>query len=167
MKRKVLWFPFIAICLSIQPAISQNIPPSNRYKAQQSSEVRMIPIAETKLIMEGIIHNNFRALEKTLRGKPNGEEAWLIIRGQALLIAESGNLLLLRPPKNEGKASWYNQSLVLRNTAKLIGEYASDRKLIEVRDQFAKLSNVCNSCHQKFQVKESIHIFGEESPRKE
>ena len=32
----------------------------------------------------------------------NKEAAWKFVRGQALLIAESGNLLLLRPPHNAG-----------------------------------------------------------------
>ena len=45
--------------------------------------------------MEGVAVANFRGLERLLKEKPNSTEAWTYARGQALLIAETGNLLLI------------------------------------------------------------------------
>src|SRR5262249_31691539 len=70
-------------------------------------------VAETQLLMEGMVNPNFRGAEKTLRGKPDGD-AWTFMRGQALLIAEAGNLLLMRPPRNQGRDAWMNRAADLR-----------------------------------------------------
>src|SRR5437016_6311219 len=64
---------------------------------------KLEPVAETKLIMEGLLHANFRGLERLLNQKAPDAQAWKFARGQALLVAEGGNLLMLRPPKNQGQ----------------------------------------------------------------
>ena len=40
-------------------------------------------------------------IERLLSQKPADVQSWTFARGQALLIAETGNLLMLRPPKGE------------------------------------------------------------------
>ena len=88
-----------------RPAVSQ--------QKQQSPPVgtkvepKLVPVAETRLLMEGLAHSNFRGLERILKQKPADDKAWTFARGQALLIAETGNLLMLRPPKNAGEAIWF------------------------------------------------------------
>src|SRR5262245_45627201 len=67
---------------------------------------KLVPIAETKLLMEGLAHANFRGLDRHLKQKPTEDQAWTFARGQALLIAETANLLMLRPPRNEGESAW-------------------------------------------------------------
>lgn len=79
---------------------------------------RLEPIAETRLIMEGVAHTNFRGLERLLTARPNEDKAWQFARGQALLLAETANLLMLRPPKNQGQAVWFEKSMALRDAAK-------------------------------------------------
>src|SRR5262245_51093607 len=63
-------------------------------------------LAETRLLMEGLAHPNYRSLNKLLKQKPADVETWTFARGQALLVAETGNLLLLRPPRNNGRDTW-------------------------------------------------------------
>ena len=59
--------------------------------------------------MEGLAHANFRGLEKHLTPKPADAQAWIFARGQALLLAETANLLMLRPPKNKGETLWFER----------------------------------------------------------
>src|SRR5437870_5578379 len=54
-------------------------------------------VAETKLLMEGLAQPNYRAVEKALKDKPADAESWAFTRGQSLLMAETANLLMLRP----------------------------------------------------------------------
>ncbi|HZY85374.1 MAG TPA: hypothetical protein VFE78_11120, partial [Gemmataceae bacterium] len=61
---------------------------------------KLVSVAETKLIMEGMTMPNYRGIAHQLEKKPADVETWAFVRGQALLVAESGNLLMLRPPKN-------------------------------------------------------------------
>ena len=60
-------------------------------------------VAETKLLMEGLAQANYRGLESLLKQKPGDDATWAFARGrERLLIAETGNLLLLRPPRRQG-----------------------------------------------------------------
>src|SRR5882762_2117380 len=58
-------------------------------------------VAETKLLMERIADPNTKALGKLFAAKPKDAEGWAFARGQALLLAEAGNLLMMRPPKTK------------------------------------------------------------------
>src|SRR5712692_5881748 len=78
---------------------------------------KLEPVAETRLLMEGLNQPNFKSLEKLLKEKPADDEAWVFARGQALLIAETGNLLLLRPPKNPAEDIWMQRASELRDGA--------------------------------------------------
>src|SRR5438105_3155178 len=86
----------------VLPAVSQP-PASSPPKPKSLSPPRLTPIAETKLLMEGLNHPNFLALERTLKADKIEPESWTFARGQALLIAETGNLLMMRPPRNSGQ----------------------------------------------------------------
>src|SRR5687768_5443187 len=76
---------------------------------------KLEPVAETRLLMEGLAHSNFRGLERNLTKNPIDDQSWVYARGQALLIAETGNLLMLRPPKTSGaQPIWFGHSMDLR-----------------------------------------------------
>src|SRR5712691_11758785 len=72
---------------------------------------KLEPVAETKLLMEGLAHANFRGLERNLVKNPIDDQSWIFARGQALLIAETANLLMLRPPRNKGETAWMERSM--------------------------------------------------------
>ena len=110
-------------------------------------------LAETKLLMEGLAQPNYRALEKHLEGKgPLDGDTWMFARGQALLIAESGNLLLLRPPRNAGRDTWMRRAMDMRQSAGNLARRLANRDLARSRTALLDLANKCNSCHQTFRV---------------
>ena len=93
-----------------RPSPSPSQPPSRE-------RPKLEPVAETKLLMEGLMQANFRGLERNLKQRPVDDTAWVYARGQALLIAETGNLLLIRPPKSGGQDAWQELSTDLREKA--------------------------------------------------
>ena len=114
-------------------------------------------VAETKLLMEGLAHPNFAALAKGLNLKPADDESWMITRGQSLLIAETGNLLMLRPPKGRpAQGEWMQHATDLRVAAAKLANATGDRDFGGSRTAFAGLANVCNRCHEKFEVKTRV-----------
>jgi hypothetical protein len=112
----------------------------------------LVSVAETKLIMEGMTMPNYRGLAERLEKKPANVEAWTVVRGQALLIAESGNLLMLRPPKNQGQDAWMRHAIDLRETGTELARQAANRDYDKTRAALGDLTNMCNRCHQTFQV---------------
>ena len=127
---------------------------------------RLEAVAETKLIMEGLAHTNFRGLERLLTERPTDIKAWTFARGQALLLAETGNLLMLRPPKNQGQAVWFERSMALRDSAKELGQSVGVRDYERGRAGLLKVAAVCTSCHQTFRVEVEIVPFQQKPPEK-
>jgi hypothetical protein len=114
--------------------------------------VRPEPVAETRLIMEGMSQPNFQGIQRNLRQEPGSEEAWTFLRGQALLVAESSNLLLMRPPRNEGQAAWQELAAAQRTAATKLARAAASRDYVKSRVALADLTNACNRCHRTFRV---------------
>jgi hypothetical protein len=125
---------------------------------------RLEPVADTRLLMEGLNQANFQGLERLLQQKPAGVEAWAFARGQALLIAETGNLLMLRPPRNSaGRIAWMDRAVDLRITATRLARAAADRDYAQCRAGLVELATTCNRCHQSFRVPARIEAFAEQS----
>src|SRR5262249_11681771 len=99
--------------------------------------------AETRLLMEGMSNSNFRGIARLLNKKPADPEAWVFIRGQALLIAESGNLLLLRPPRNTGRDTWMKLAMDMRSKAGALARQAAVRDWTRSKSALTDLANAC------------------------
>jgi hypothetical protein len=126
---------------------------------------RLEPVAETRLLMEGLNQPNFKGLEKILKEKPAEDEAWVFARGQALLIAETGNLLLLRPPKNSGEDVWMQHASALRDSASKLARNIAKHDYEASKSGLTDMANTCNSCHKTFRASVRITPFAEPGER--
>ena len=135
--------------------------------AQPTTRVvpRLVAVAETKLLMEGLLQPNFRGLEGILKEKPASDEAWAFARGQALLIAETGNLLLLRPPHNLGRDTWQQRAMDLRSAATDLARLLAARDFERSRAHMLIVANVCNRCHQTFKIATRVSPFAAPAER--
>ncbi len=138
----------------------QNPPPGSR------PAPKLEPVAETKLLMEGLLYANFRGLEKLLSQRPADAHAWTFARGQALLLAETANLLMLRPPRNSGQALWFDRAAELRSGATKLAVALSRRDYAASRAGLQLVSETCNRCHQSFRVDVEIVPFAAPPPAK-
>lgn len=113
-------------------------------------------VAETRLLMEGLAQPNYESLLRHLRERPGDAETWAFARGQALLIAETGNLLMLRPPRNAGRDAWMQRSMELRQAAAMLARSLGARDLESSRAALVNVAGACNRCHQTFRVSTRI-----------
>jgi hypothetical protein len=125
---------------------------------------KLEPIAETKLVMEGIAYANVRGLERMLTQRPTDQQAWTHARGQALLIAEAANLLMLRPPSSQGQAVWFERSMEMRTNATKLAKTLASKDYERSRLGLVQLSETCNRCHKAFRVPIDIDPFTQEVP---
>jgi hypothetical protein len=131
--------------------------------AQVPSKVipRLEPIAETKLLMEGLAHANFKGLERHLSQKPADDQTWTFARGQALLLAETANLLMLRPPQKDGQAPWFERAMAFRSRAAELAQTIAKKDYDRARVGLALVADSCNRCHQTFRVPVQIEPFAD------
>ena len=125
---------------------------------------KLEPIAETRLIMEGMAHSNFRGLERNLKKDPIDDQSWAFARGQALLIAESANLLMLRPPRNPGETAWMERSMDMRAQAQQLAGHLGKKDLERSKAGMQTLAASCNRCHTTFRVPVEIAPFQQVEP---
>lgn len=159
MSRIVAVLALGAGLLLIGPAAPQS-PQKERGRAAPKLE----PVAETRLLMEGLNQSNFRGLERLLKERPADAETWAFARGQALLIAETGNLLLLRPPRR-GQDAWMDRAAELREAATAVARSCGSRDYERSRAALAQLAQTCNRCHQTFRVSVRIAPFADTPER--
>jgi hypothetical protein len=151
-KRCLLCILFV--CAAVLPGLGQNIGPG-----PGKIVPKLEPIAETKLIMEGLTHANFRGLERSLTKNPIDDQGWVFARGQAILIAESANLLMLRPPRNNGEPLWMERAMDMRTKAQQLAQVIGKKDQETAKAGMSQLANSCNRCHQTFRVPIEIVPF--------
>ena len=160
MPRSRFWFAatlVALVCAFVPFARSQPQP------AKGKAAPKLEPVAETKLLMEGMADPNTRALGKLFAAKPKDSEAWGFARGQALLLAETGNLLMMRPPKTkDGQEPWLTHAAELREGATALARAAAAKDYLQARTALAGVANACNRCHQSFRVGVRVDPFGED-----
>ena len=143
-----------AVCLLAPVAQSQPA------KAPARATPKLEAVAETKILMEGLADPNFKGLGKLLAEKPKEDAAWTYARGQALLIGETGNLLMMRPPKTrDAQDTWMARAGELRDAATGLARAAGARDYVKARTGVADVANACNHCHQSFKVATRVVPF--------
>jgi hypothetical protein len=164
----LVWVPPAAPQTAPRPGGPYKPYPYPSQKPQPAPAPRVLPklepVAETRLLMEGMAHPNFRGVERILKEKPADASAWTFARGQALLVAETANLLMLRPPRNQGQPVWFERAADLRKAATALARTASAQDYPKARAAFVELANSCNRCHQAFRVAVEIVPFQEPPP---
>lgn len=125
---------------------------------------KLEPIAETKLLMEGLAHPNFRGLEKNLSKNPIDDASWIYARGQALLLAETANLLMLRPPKMQGQPNWFDHAMDLRTQSTRLAQTLAKKDVESAKAGLFNVARSCNRCHQGFRVPVEITPFKPAGP---
>jgi cytochrome c556 len=151
-------------CLPLLLAWLACAAPAGSQGTARKPAPKLEAVAETKLLMEGLAQSNLRGLEKMLRQPPADVEAWKFARGQALLIAETGNLLLLRPPHNRGQDAWMERAAGLRDAATKLARAAGQQDHARSRLGLSQVAAACNGCHQTFRVPQRFTPFAEPGP---
>jgi hypothetical protein len=125
---------------------------------------RFEALAETRLLMEGLANSNYRSLNKLLKERPADNETWTFARGQALLLAETGNLLLLRPPRNSGRDTWMKLGMGMRSAAGEVARAVGARDYTRSQAALVGLTASCNRCHQTFRIPVKVAPEGNTAP---
>ena len=113
--------------------------------AVQAAQDSPQPVATTKQIMVDIIHPASNSLLLLVnRGGPGDDKAWAEARRSALILAESGNLLLMR----NRSSGWTADAKELTDAG------AAAYKAVEAKDAKAlasvsdRIDASCTTCHK-------------------
>ncbi|HUA84797.1 MAG TPA: hypothetical protein VMB85_13115 [Bryobacteraceae bacterium] len=106
-------------------------------------------VGSVSRLMIDIIYPTSDALFYIERSPPKTDVEWNAIRGQALMLAESGNLLML-PGRARDQGNWMKDSKELIDAARLAYQAAAAKDMRGVLDQSERLTQACVTCHRQY-----------------
>ncbi len=118
-----------------------------------------VAVAPVRLLMDTINAPAFRGVDRVLRARPTDDRTWNLIAEQALLVAENGNLLLLRPPRGKHGGDWLDRATELRLRAVHLSEAATAHDYDATRKAMVALGGACSQCHKQFHIPIAVAAF--------
>jgi hypothetical protein len=136
-----------AVCLAFMPVTDQNAACAAQ---PEPSDPGPQPVEDDMHeFMEYVFQPTYKRLKADMAAAPDDESAWKGIKSNALILAEGGNLLLIRTPEKEANA-WQSHAVDVRELGGKLYRTAKTKDYDEARTIYVSLLNKCNSCHDKF-----------------
>ena len=150
MKRIVL-----SLCLVVAFTVLANL--SQNVVAEKNAPAPTMKPVEDDVheFMEYAFEPFFHDLKDLMASEPADKRAWKPVKAASLILAENGNLLMLRGPE-EGRAKWNQIAADLRDSGQLLYQSAKKRDYATARKHYEKFVDNCNACHHAFADGEHI-----------
>ncbi len=99
--------------------------------------------------MEYMFEPGFKRLKPLMANEPTDRLGWKGIKGESLVLAEAGNLLLARVPEKDGE-KWAELSAAVREQGGALYQAAKKRDFPTARRHYEAMVVKCNACHTHF-----------------
>ena len=121
------------------------------FGSEQASEVAEPQPVDDSMhhFMEYVMEPNYLRLKASMATSPADKKAWKAVKGDALTLAESANLLLLRAPKEDAD-NWRKQSVAVRKHGGDLYRAARKSDYAAAHKAYMLMLKNCNSCHTQF-----------------
>ena len=126
--------------------------PSNDTNANENSAAShaLVPVEDDMHeFMEYAFQPFFKDLKNALREPPKDGKAWKPVKANSLVLAEGGNLLMIRAPK-EDAGKWNQHAAAVREHGGELYRAGKNRNYDVAVQNFKTLIKHCNACHQDF-----------------
>ncbi len=107
------------------------------------------PVGSMRELMIDIIYPTSDALFYVDRETPKTQHDWDVLRGQALMLAESGNLLMMDGRARDQK-NWITESKMLIDLGAKAFKAAQAKDLDGIRALNDPLNAACVTCHYQY-----------------
>jgi hypothetical protein len=124
--------------------------PSDRARAEEKVPAPVPVNTNMHDFMEGVFQAPYRRLKAALAAEPKDAAGWKAVRSDALILAEGGNLLLLRKPPKDA-AEWAKHSAASRDAGADLFKAAKAKDFPAARKAYETMLGHCNACHKKFE----------------
>lgn len=109
------------------------------------------PVGTMSQLMISVIYPSSDAIFYVDRDEPKTDVQWNALANQALILAESGNLLLM-PGRARDQGNWVTDSKLMIDAGQLAYKAALAKDLDGVRAVNDKLYASCVTCHQQYRT---------------
>jgi hypothetical protein len=117
------------------------------------------PIADVKQLMQGAIDPSADVIweatgtiiskDGVLERRPKNQEEWDAVRNAAIVLTESGNLLMMSPRAKDGDA-WIKRSQEMIDIAQAAWKAAEAKNVDQLFTIGGDVYEACSRCHQEY-----------------
>jgi hypothetical protein len=107
------------------------------------------PVGTVRQIMLGIVKPTSDIIFSVPGKPPKTDEEWAAVQNAALMLAETGNLLMM-PGRSKDNGEWMKNAKDLVSTSAAIFKFANAKDAKTLEDLGDKLDENCESCHGKY-----------------
>jgi len=107
------------------------------------------PVGTVSQLMIDLIYPSSDAIFYIERAPPKNEVEWNAIRAQALLLAESGNLLMMAGRVRD-QGNWMRDSKMLIDAGAAAYKAASAKDMTAILALNDQLNAACVTCHEQY-----------------
>jgi hypothetical protein len=117
------------------------------------------PVVDTKLLMQAVVDPNADLIwdaVKTIDSaagteeiRPRTEAEWAAVRNSAVMVAESGNLLMLVPRAKDG-GEWMKRAQEMIDTGEKAIRAAEARNADQLFTVGGDIYEACSNCHRQY-----------------
>ena len=148
------WCGFGIIVMGVVGLAASNVLSGNATdaRAESPSETKNTaqPVEDNMHeFMEYVFQPTYKRLKVAMASEPTDNGTWKAIKSDALILAEGGNLLLIRKPKKHADV-WTQHSVVVRELGGNLYQAARKKDYKTARQNYTSMLMKCNSCHNKF-----------------
>ena len=132
--------------------LQQNFTIGERDALAESPEPKAAPSpVEPSMheFMEYVFQPPYKRLRTLMATEPADNAAWKAIKSDSLILAEAGNLLLIRHPE-ENEAFWREHAVTVRDLGGHFYQAARKKDYSTAKKSYTAMLQKCNSCHDAF-----------------
>jgi hypothetical protein len=117
------------------------------------------PIADVKQLMQGVVDPCADVVWESVatiytragveERRPRTEQEWANVRNHAMMLMESGNLLMM-PPRAKDGDQWMKMAQELVDTAERALRAAEAKNVDGLYDVGGPIDEACEHCHKKY-----------------
>ncbi|MBV9771370.1 MAG: cytochrome c [Bryobacterales bacterium] len=107
------------------------------------------PVGNVSQLMIDIIYPTSDAIFYVDRDPPKNQKEWNDLRGQALMLAESGNLLMM-DGRARDQGNWIKDSKMMIDAGAAAFKAAQAKDLDGIKALNDSLTAACVTCHQQY-----------------
>jgi hypothetical protein len=128
--------------------LSTGFSPNAAAQADKKDAARPVE-SDMHEFMEYVFEPTFKRLKPAMSSAPSENKGWKAIKADSLLLAEAGNLLLIRQPEKDA-ADWVKHSVQVRDLGGQLYEAAKAKDFAAARKHYQAMIESCNACHKQF-----------------
>jgi hypothetical protein len=107
------------------------------------------PVGSVRQLMLGIVAPTSDVIFKVPNNAPKNDQEWTTVQNSALILAETGNLLML-PGRAKDRGEWMKNAKALVDAGSAAFKAANAKNANALSDIGDKIDETCESCHAKY-----------------